>query len=143
MKKISEEEALLFGIDTKYDLMDNGERKFRLNCLTDGSSYCRTVASKDGAWQNSHYHEFVSEIYVIQSGWIVYVQKDENELKMCLLREGESVTFLPYVHHNIYLSAESVIHTIKYGTARGTDWIASPELDMLTKHLCPNSLFSQ
>lgn len=145
MKRISEEDALSFGIKTKYDLMDNGERRFRLNCTADGSSYCRTVASKTGAWQNSHYHEYASEFYVVQSGWIVTAQKVENELKLRLLKEGESVTFLPYVHHNIYLSAGSVIHTIKYGTvtALGTDWIASPELDELTKHLSPNSLFSQ
>lgn len=48
MKEISMHEALAFGIETKFDLMDNGERKFRLNCSIDGSSYCRTVASEEG-----------------------------------------------------------------------------------------------
>ncbi|MCL6603001.1 MAG: hypothetical protein K6T94_09025 [Paenibacillus sp.] len=142
MLRISEEEAHSLGIETKYDLMDNGERRFRLNCSTDGSSYCRTVASENGAWQNSHYHKSVSEFYVVQSGWIVYAEKNEGKLKLRLLREGECVTFLPIVPHNIYLSANSVIHTIKYGKALENDWFSSPELDRLTKHLLPNDIFS-
>ncbi|MCR8632763.1 hypothetical protein [Paenibacillus radicis (ex Xue et al. 2023)] len=142
MPEISIEEARSFGIETKYDLMPNGERRFRLNCSTDGNSYCRTVASENGAWQNSHYHKSVSEFYIVQSGWIVYAEKREGELKFRLLREGENVSFEPLVHHNIYLSSNSVIHTIKYGQALDNDWFASPELDNLTKHLHPNALFS-
>ncbi|SFL42685.1 hypothetical protein SAMN03159341_1066 [Paenibacillus sp. 1_12] len=142
MQKISEEEARSLGIETKYDLMDNGESRFRLNCSADGSSYCRTVASESGAWQNSHYHKSVSEFYVVQSGWIVYAEKKEGEFKLRLLREGESTTFGPLVHHNIYLSSKSVIHTIKYGEPVMNDWFPSPELDKLTKHLYPSELFS-
>jgi len=29
MKRISDEEARNFGVEAKYDLMDNGERRFR------------------------------------------------------------------------------------------------------------------
>jgi hypothetical protein len=142
MQRISEEEARSFGIETRHDLMDNGERKFRLNCTVDGSSYCRTVASEKGAWQNSHFHKSVSEFYAVQSGWIVYAEKKVGELKLQLLREGENVFFEPLVHHNIYLSSNSVIHTIKYGEHLDIDWFPSPELDKLTKHLNPNDLFS-
>ncbi|WP_282940118.1 cupin domain-containing protein [Paenibacillus sp. RC67] len=142
MNPISDEEAALFGIATKYDLMDNGERRFRLNCSLDGSSYCRTVASDQGAWQNSHYHKSVSELYVVQSGWIVYASKKESEMKLGILRQGDNITFQPGVHHNIYLSSDSVIHTIKYGDYLENDWFSSPELDKLTKHLEPKTLFS-
>jgi hypothetical protein len=136
MRSISIEEARSFGIDTKYDLMDNGERKFRLNCSLDGSSYCRTVASDSGAWQNSHYHKAVSEFYVVQSGWIVYAEKKEGNFSMRLLRQGECITFNP-----LYLSPNSVIHTIKYGRALENDWFPSPELDELTKHINPSIVF--
>ncbi|WP_028551213.1 cupin domain-containing protein [Paenibacillus sp. UNC451MF] len=142
MIRISEEEASLFGVATKFDLMENGERRFRLNCSQDGSSYCRTVASEDGAWQNSHYHKSVSEFYVVQSGWIAYAIKKDREFKLGVLKQGESITFTPLVWHNIYLSSNSVIHTIKYGDYLENDWFPSPELDQLTKHLDPDSLFS-
>ncbi|MZQ83036.1 hypothetical protein GQF01_13060 [Paenibacillus sp. 5J-6] len=143
MQRISEEEARsLFGIENKYDLMNNGERRFRLNCSADGSSYCRTVAAENGAWQNSHYHKTVSELYVVQSGWIVYAEKIDTKLQICLLREGESVTIKPLVHHNIFLSSNSVIHTIKFGSALENDWFPSSELDRITKHLDPYELFA-
>lgn len=137
MQPISEEEARSFGVETKYDIMDNGECKFRLNCSIDGSSYCRTVASESGAWQNSHFHKSVSEFYVVQSGWIVYAEKREGEIKLQVLREGETISFEPSIHHNIYLSENSVTHTIKYGKPLENDWFPSPELDKLTKHLNP------
>jgi oxalate decarboxylase/phosphoglucose isomerase-like protein (cupin superfamily) len=140
MHRISDEDAHKQGIETRHDLMDNGERKFRLICSADGSSYCRTVASEKGAWQNSHYHKSASEIYVVQSGWMVYAEQKTDEIKLCLLWEGETVSFEPFVQHNIYLSSDSVIHTIKYGKAEGNDWFASPELDSLTQHLTPETL---
>ncbi|MCY9662648.1 hypothetical protein P5G65_22720 [Paenibacillus chondroitinus] len=141
MQRISEEDARFYGIETKFDLMENGERRFRLNCSVDGSSYCRTVAAEMGAWQNSHYHKLVSELYVVQSGWIVYAERKEAELHLCILREGESVTFKPLIHHNIFLSSNSVIHTIKYGPSVENDWFPSSELDKVTKHLDPYNLF--
>ncbi|WNS45327.1 hypothetical protein [Paenibacillus sp. MMS20-IR301] len=140
MRTITDEEARRAGIETRHDLMDSGERRFRLNCAADGSSYCRTVASAEGAWQNSHYHNSVSELYVVQSGWMVYAELQQEELKLHLLAEGGSVTVKPLVPHNIYLSADSVIHTIKYGKAQDNDWHASPELDVLTRHLPPEQL---
>ncbi|WP_219834282.1 cupin domain-containing protein [Paenibacillus sp. R14(2021)] len=140
MQRISEEEARSNGIETKHDIMKNGERKFRLNCLVDGSSYCRTEASEVGAWQNSHYHKLVSELYVVQSGWLIYIEKVVDEIKLQLLREGEIVVFKPLSHHNIYLSSNTVIHTIKYGTHLENDWFSSPELDTFTKSFDPKSL---
>lgn len=142
MRRISEEEARSSGIETKYDIMDNGERKFRLNCNIDGSSYCRTEATEAGAWQNSHYHTLVSELYVVQSGWMVYAEKTIAEIKLRILREGETVIFKPLVHHNIYLASNTVIHTIKYGVQMDNDWFPSPELDQFTKSIEPKSLFS-
>lgn len=142
MQPISPEEARSYGMETKHDRMDNGELRFRLNCSADGSSYCRTVAPESGAWQNSHYHKGVSELYVVQSGWIAYAELNEGKFKLELLRPGESVTFRPLVHHNLYLSPGSVIHTIKYGIAYENDWFPSPELNERTKHLALEALFA-
>ncbi|MBS4220288.1 hypothetical protein KHA96_18460 [Bacillus sp. FJAT-49711] len=102
-KKISIEEANSSGIEVNFELMNNGEKRYRLVSF-DGSSYCRTVAAENGAWQNSHYHKILSEFYVVQSGWIVYAEISPNgEPVLRCLNEGESVTVNPLVHHNIYI----------------------------------------
>jgi mannose-6-phosphate isomerase-like protein (cupin superfamily) len=140
-KKISLEEAQSSGIDVNFELMDNGEKRYRL-VSSDGTSYCRTVGSEVGTWQNSHYHKAASEFYVVQSGWIVYAEIDLNgETDLRFLREGENVIVNPFVHHNIFMSSYAVTHTIKYG-GRGPkiDWFSSEELDIVTKKLSENDL---
>ena len=140
-KKISLEEAQSSGIDVNFELMDNGEKRYRL-VSSDGTSYCRTVGSEIGTWQNSHYHKAVSEFYVVQSGWIVYAEIDINgETDLRFLREGESVIVNPFVHHNIFMSSKAVTHTIKYG-GKGPkiDWFSSEELDIFTKKLSEKNL---
>lgn len=129
-QKISLEEAQASGVEVNFEKMANGEKRYRL-VSADGSGYCRTEGSGAGAWQNSHYHKSASEFYLVQSGWIVYAELNESgEGEFRILREGESVLVTPLVHHNIYMSADSVIHTIKYGGAEDTvDWFASEELD--------------
>ncbi|MBS4203632.1 hypothetical protein [Lederbergia citrea] len=140
-KKISLEEARLSGIDVNFEIMNNGEKRFRL-VSSDGSSYCRTVGSAIGAWQNSHYHKAVSEFYVVQTGWIVYAEIGLNgEIDFRFLQEGESVSVTPFVHHNIYMASNSITHTIKYGGGSdGIDWFPSEELDNITKKLTENDL---
>lgn len=139
-RKISDEEAQALGIVTSHDWMDNGERRFRL-LSSDGSSYCRTAASDQGAWQNSHYHKSLSEFYVVQAGWIVYAEyRTDGSSNLHLLTQGGCVTVNPFIHHNIFMSGHSVIHTIKYGAGSSSDWFASPELDALTRHLTEQEL---
>ncbi|WP_062104395.1 hypothetical protein [Bacillus niameyensis] len=141
-RKISLEEARSSGVDVNFERMDNGEKRYRL-VSSDGSSYCRTVGSEKGAWQNSHYHKYNSEFYVVQSGWIVYAKMEKGgEMDMRFLREGESVSVRPFVHHNIFLSSNSVIHTIKYAGGAETDWFFSKELDELTKKLSEKELLA-
>ncbi|MBO0992739.1 hypothetical protein [Bacillus sp. SD088] len=139
--KISMEEAHLAGVDVNFERMGNGEKRFRL-VSTDGSSYCRTIASERGGWQNSHYHKVVSEFYVVQSGWIVYAEISSNgALNVSFLHEGESVTVKPFVHHNIFLPPHAVIHTIKYGDgSTDIDWFPSKELDQHTQNLSEDDL---
>ncbi|MBD8070677.1 cupin domain-containing protein [Bacillus sp. PS06] len=140
-KKISFEEAYSSGIEVNFELMDNGEKRYRL-VSSDGTSYCRTVGSEVGSWQNSHYHKAVSEFYVVQSGWIVYAEIDLNgETELRFLREGESVIVNPFVHHNIFMSSNAVTHTIKYGGyGPNNDWFSSKELDIFTKKLSEKDL---
>lgn len=139
-KQISAEEAHLLGINTMHQVMDNGERRFRLVC-TDGSSYIRTEASNNGGWQKSHYHKSLTEFYIVQKGWLVYTEYDSNnKLILKHLEQGESILVKPFVHHNLYMSAYTVTHVIKYCGGIEDDWYPSPELDKLTIHIPESDL---
>ncbi|KQY83274.1 hypothetical protein ASD24_13425 [Paenibacillus sp. Root52] len=137
MKMISFEEAKSLGVETAYHLMDNGEKRFRL-INNDGSSYIRTEGSENGSWQNSHYHQTLKELYVVQQGWIAYAELDEqNQFSLRILEKDDSVMVPPLRSHNIYMSSLAVTHVIKFGGNREIkpDWFASPQLDLLTKHI--------
>jgi hypothetical protein len=132
LRDISPEEAQTNGIFTYHSLMDNGERRYRLSC-EDGSSYSRTVAGDAGAWQSSHYHEWVVEYYMVQSGWVVYAALAADQTaSFTRVEAGGSFEVKPGVQHNLYLSANSIVHTVKFGEAEGIDWFAAPDLDVLT-----------
>lgn len=49
MKEILDSELESYGISLKHNIMDNGERRFRL-IGKDGSSYIRTESTEEGAW---------------------------------------------------------------------------------------------
>lgn len=139
--KLSIEEALTQGIEPYFDLMENGERRYRLNSV-DGTSYCRTEASEFGAWQSSHYHKWMTEIDVVQAGWTIYAEyHPDSGCKLRRLEQWDSVIGRPLVAHNIYMSAGSVTHTIKYGPKpTDIDWFPSPELGAGTKNLSKTEL---
>lgn len=140
-KTISNEEAREFGIETLHQLMDNGERRFRL-ISSDGTSYIRTEAPNEGGWQNSHFHKELTELYVVQSGWLVYAElSSEGELSLKSMKQGDSILVNPFIHHNLYMSPYTVNHVIKFGSnVTQTDWFPSSELDKLTKHIPESEL---
>ncbi|MGM0884719.1 MAG: hypothetical protein ACQEXQ_27230 [Bacillota bacterium] len=138
-KYISAEQARSLGIETVHQEMENGERRFRL-VSADGSSYIRTEASNEGGWQNSHYHKELTEIYIVQSGWLVYAElSSEGELSLKFLGQGESIIVNPSIHHNLFMSPYAVTHVVKYGGLK-VDWFPSTELDRVTKHIPESDL---
>lgn len=141
--KITEEQAKQLGVSTHHETMPNGEHRYRL-LHTDGSSYCRTEANTDG-WQKSHYHKGVLEYYAVQKGWIAFAESRPNkEFQVTILNEGESITVEPLIAHNIFMSKDSVIHTVKIVVEKiKDDWIASPELDRYTQNLKKSDLLKE
>jgi len=135
LKNISSEEARLLGVSTAHQIMDNGEKRFRL-ANNDGSSYIRTEGSMYGSWQNSHYHKHFNEVYIVEVGWIVYAElTEQGGVTMKFLEKNDSIIVSPLRHHNIYMSSLAVTHVVKYGVTNivNPDWFPSPQLDLLTK----------
>ena len=76
-------------------MVENGELRFRLKKLTDGTAYIRTEASSAG-WQQCHYHQYVQETYIVQKGWIAYAECIENDPPFLVIyNEGELFTTRP------------------------------------------------
>jgi len=132
MKKYIEIES--DGISFNKEVMENGELRIRLSSQ-DGSAYIRTESGESGAWQNSHYHLDLEETYIVQKGWVGFAELVEGSLTLKIEKENALYTVKPMVHHNLYLPANAVIHTVKHGRAKEGDWHESKELDVLTKDL--------
>lgn len=133
------------GITAGHERMANGELRFRL-VGADGNGYVRTIAGRSGSWQNSHYHHQVRETYIVESGWLILAEWDEQRHEVLLTRydAGEIVTTEIQRKHNVYIPATAVIHTVKHGAVSGEpDWHAAPELDALTKHLLENEVLAR
>jgi len=127
MKQITIKEAESFGIQNVHHLMDNGELRFRLTRDT-GSSYILTINTKQAAWQNNHVHHQKKEFYIVEKGRILLVMQKKDKLEVMRLNEDETSLVSMNVPHNVYMSENTVLHTVKYGT-EDDDWFACPELD--------------
>ncbi|MDR0899057.1 MAG: hypothetical protein LBM27_01715 [Lactobacillaceae bacterium] len=130
MKEISIEEAKLRGVEMVNTEMDNGEIRYRI-VSDDGSSYARTVATEDSEWQNSHVHHQHQEMYVVQKGWVILAELIDHKLVQTRYKAGDYFLSKIDIPHNMYLSAGSVTHAVKFGVGEYSDWEAVPELDDL------------
>lgn len=104
------------GITVRHGRMStNGELRFRLKCA-DGTAYIRTqTTGQSQGWQNPHFHKFSRETYIVERGWIGYAELAQGRLRQRLYVAGQTFTTEPLVVHNIFMSADSVIHTVKHG----------------------------
>jgi len=125
-----------FGISELHERMPNGEYRFRLMHKS-GNGYVMTVAGDEGAWQKSHSHQSISEVYVVEEGWMAFASMPPGsvEPRIEIFREGSVVQSKPSVPHNIYLPRDARIHTIKIGATGVDDWVAEPHLDERVLHL--------
>jgi hypothetical protein len=122
MDEIDPEEASSkYGISTAHHLLPNAERRFRL-LGRDGSAYIRTEAGDRGGWQESHYHASNYETFIVQHGWVAYAERVDGANRISLFSERAVFTAPPKIIHNIYMSARSVMHTVKYGECVQDDW---------------------
>jgi hypothetical protein len=134
MEELENSKLAEFGISTKHSIMDNGELRFRLSGA-DGSCYIRTEASADSGWQNSHYHTRLSEICIVQEGWVVYAELIDGKVVANKYTAGETYLIRPMIPHNSWMAPHSILHTVKFGDCSNADWIPCPELDNMVRDM--------
>ncbi len=142
----NEEAAANHGLTFPHRQMDNGEFRFCLVATTDGGAYIRTVTGSEGGWQNSHFHKGAVEWYAVQSGRIAFAElQPDGTVKLTIIEAGGTIESRPNVAHNLYMFADTVVHTVKYGKTdlklhpdcsnpdKGADWWPAAQVDTLTR----------
>lgn len=135
MQELSTKIAEEYGIETKHSIMENGEKRFRLVCLKDNSSYNRAESGEKSYWQNSHYHTSIRELYIVQKGEVLFAQQINGKLTIKKFKENEVFQSEPNVPHNVYMYQNAVIHTVKFGAIGEPDWIPCEELDEILENI--------
>ena len=130
-----------YKISTYHQEMDNGELRFRL-IKNDGATYIRTEAGSNASWQKSHYHKKTKETYIIQKGWIACAKMINGKCKIEIFKEDEIFTIKANTPHNIYMTKNSVIHTVKHGDVEKKDYAEAKKLDELIQNLNENQILS-
>lgn len=133
-EKLSDIFVKQHGIYENHEKIETGELRFRL-CGPDGSSYIRCENPGGELWENSHCHQTIQEMVIVQSGRIIFAEYRDGRACFRELSAGEYALTVPFVPHNICMEAEAVIHTVKFGDCSQNDWIPSPELDEATRLL--------
>lgn len=140
-RKLTPDEVAAAGVVFNHELMDNGEKRYRM-MFQDGSGYIRVEAGPKGAWQNSHYHRGVRETTTVQYGWVAEVNLINGRPEFRVFGPGESFTSQVGVPHNQYVAGKSRTHTDKFGDCSDPkDWHASTQLDALVKSLVEEEIF--
>ena len=129
MKELSDKDARQYGIYTVHHEMDNGEFRFRL-VSENGSSYILTQSNINNGWQNSHVHYQKKEYYIVERGFVLIALMIDGKLKIEKLFENDSFSIPVGVAHNVLMSDNSILHTVKFGT-KEEDWNSCEELDEL------------
>lgn len=119
-----------FGISTSHEIMPNGEKRFRLKS-TDGTGYIRVENPGAGVWQNSHMHTTMSELTIVQKGYVILAQLKDGKCHMQTYTEREYFICEPGMIHNLFMGADTITHTVKFGDTTKNDWVACPELDKM------------
>jgi hypothetical protein len=138
IKEIFDHQLEQYGIRLKHNKMDNGELRFRL-LGKDGSCYIRTESSSDSGWQNSHYHTKLSELCLVQEGWILYAELVDGRVVFKKYTANDHFIIRPMVPHNSYMAPNSILHTIKFGDCADADWIACEQLDAMLREISIDS----
>ncbi len=124
-----------YGLLREHEVMGNDEVRLRFR-FPDGSSYIRTISCEKSHWQNAHFHTNICETYIVEKGWAALATSEngDGEIEYSILEEGSSITIKYNIHHNIFLSRHSVIHTIKHNLrgANNPDWHISDKLNEQT-----------
>jgi hypothetical protein len=141
--KITNEQAELgFGIELAHERLPNGELRFRL-FGDDGNGYIRTVATSKGGWQKSHSHTAFREFYLVEFGWLAVATPSGPRVAVQIFHEGKTCISPMGQIHNVYLSPDAVVHTIKFGIRGAVSrFDPEPEFDSLTTNLSERQILA-
>ena len=117
----------------QYKEMENGEERRRVT-FPFGARVSETSASEWNPatdtfpWQDAHYHQGLTEHYLVQFGWAGFLFLKGDQPVWEILKDGQHIVFLPLVPHVVLMGPGSVMVTITVGEPmgnpdrKGDDW---------------------
>ena len=122
--------------------MPNTELRYRFK-IDDNTIYSVTKSGENFEWQNSHYHKFCNEVYVVQSGKIIMVTKKDKCVIKKVAKTGDVIAVGQNEPHNLFLSKDAQICVLKYGNIKSDDWYSDKSLDEFCKSIDVEKIFEK
>lgn len=122
--------------------MPNTELRYRFK-IDDNTIYSVTKSGENYEWQNSHFHKFCNEVYVVQSGKIIMVTKKGKCIYKKVAKTGDVISVGPNEAHNVFLSKDTQICVLKYGNIKSNDWYSDASLDEFCKKIDVDKIFEK
>ncbi len=123
-----------FGIKTNIQKLENGELRARL-IGNDKSSYIRTESGDNEYWQRAHYHNYLNEMYIVQSGKIIIAVKKDDDVEFITLNKDDYFVLPSKTSHNVYMFKNTVTHTVKFGDIIESDWNLDEPFNNITQNI--------
>lgn len=140
MKYIIEDDYLIENnISMSIEKMPNTEIRYRLK-IDENTLYSITKSGDKLSWQNSHYHKYCNELYIVQKGKLVMITKDNNKICSKVMKRGEIINIQPNVSHNLYMIEDTEICVLKYGDIKPDDWYCDKSLDNICRKMDVTSI---
>lgn len=114
--------------------MPNTEIRYRLK-IDENTLYSITKSGEKLSWQNSHYHKYCNELYLVQKGKLIMITKNENDVLSKVIESGEVMIVQPNVSHNLYMFKDTEVCVLKYGNVKQDDWYSDEKLDNICKDI--------
>lgn len=131
-RKITTGECGAYGITFPCEEI-RGQQRFRVK--DESGCVAGMIFANGGGWQNSHTSIYPHEVAVVHRGWVAIATPEGDGIKVQILRQGDCLMMSPNFLHNTYMSDGSTMLYLKFGDCKEGDWIANPQLDLLTKPL--------
>ena len=120
-------------------VMPNGEERTRMRFATGPATVItrspdwKPNDGNDLPWQEAHYHEGLTEVYILMRGWAQFIWLNPKAGVSRLEVPGTTLTFQPRIPHLVLLGPGAEISTLLFGLSvpnyerNNNDWWPVPK----------------
>lgn len=113
---LSARALLLRGVKTSGQILENGISEI-YNRSPDGTVYLRTEVpdGEIGLWQKSRGSNAPLENFLVQKGWVAYIELCNGQIVPMIRTSLTSFTGVPKYPYTLFVGPGTILHSIKLG----------------------------